>query len=972
MKRNVTVLAVLLLLVPALLLAQARTTGGIRGTVVDESGAPIADANATVTSQALGIERTDTTNQRGEFFFLILPTGYYELMVSKVGMQPQLLDFRLSVGEQIPLTVTMLPGEAVTEALTVLGAPSVMATTSTGETLDYEGRVEELPIQIRTLESVAGFAPNIAAGPTAGTLSISGAPSFDTVVLLDGAEISDPYFGSAPIVYLEDALEEVQILTSGVSARYGRFQGGIINGITKSGSNQYEATIRAEFQQEDWDQQTPFGEDQSDDLEEAYQGTAGGYVLKDRFFWFGGVRAVPESGTVATTVQSRESYTSTEDQDRWQFKLRGAPTSNHLIDVSKLDFESTISNRAGLPAGDLGATNGDRLDPRETTTVAYQGVLSPSLFLDVQGTEKQVSIQSGGNPAGLDPIFTLSPFAFWTNHWWDVSDASVRDNETAAANLTYAISTEKAGSHVIEGGVQYVSSTTGGENRQSATGFNAILVSGSSPSFAGFGPDGQARFNLLPFPQTVSLRWEALPLGGQNEIEDRAAYVQDTISLGKWRFDVGLRLDDYQSSSPFAFQNFSFSELAPRLGVAYNIDPTWQILATYGRYVSRFNDGPFGNATGIGSAPLIETLYLGPAMPGATAAEFGAALHNDAFWPVTTALTDPNQPTIFISSDITSPYATDLTFGLRKALPRNRGSVSLTYVNREYEELLDDFVGGVCSDFGLSFNNPSGGCDFTTAFLPDPTDFDTTVWDNNPSAVREYESVGATFEYRPSTRLAVFGSTTFSETQGNYEGEAQNQPASGTILGDFVRGRPEANAAPYGFLDEDVTARATGGASYAFDFGRAGRMVVGATGIVQSGERWSQTASVDVADDPLYLNDVGQSYTHFFDGRGQNRFRDWWALNGSVRYEIPLYNRLDFWVKVSALNVTGETEVIQFDTESATAQMVNGILTWVPDGSCGPTGDSFPSLDCSGFGEIRNEDDFQLPRTWLLTIGLDF
>ena len=110
-------------------------------------------------------------------------------------------------------------------------------------------------------------------------------------MLLDGSELSDPYYGWAPnSLYLEDAVAEVQVLTSGVSARYGRFRGGVINAISKSGTNEWEATLRAELSKPSWNAQTPFGEEQSDALEEVYHLTAGGFFWRDRVWFFGGFR----------------------------------------------------------------------------------------------------------------------------------------------------------------------------------------------------------------------------------------------------------------------------------------------------------------------------------------------------------------------------------------------------------------------------------------------------------------------------------------------------------------------------------------------------------------------------------------------------------------------------------------------------------------------------------------------------------
>ncbi|HVR98394.1 MAG TPA: TonB-dependent receptor, partial [Thermoanaerobaculia bacterium] len=288
MRRQSWLVLVLLMALPALAFGQAQTTGRITGRVTDDQGAPVAGATVTVNNNELQLERTSTTGPNGDFLFALLPTGPYSATVSAEGRQPQVLTFRLGIGETVPLNVTLSPGDVIAEEITVTGTATALETTSIGENFDYEEQVEQLPIPDRDIEDVAALSPNISFGPTGGTLSIAGAPSFDTTVLLDGAEVSDPYFGTAPTVYIEDAIEEVQVLTSGVSARYGRFQGGVINAITKSGSNDFEGTARVELEKETWNSQTPFEEDQDDTLNRVYQATLGGYILRDRLWFFVG------------------------------------------------------------------------------------------------------------------------------------------------------------------------------------------------------------------------------------------------------------------------------------------------------------------------------------------------------------------------------------------------------------------------------------------------------------------------------------------------------------------------------------------------------------------------------------------------------------------------------------------------------------------------------------------------------------
>jgi hypothetical protein len=1026
MKRILWVTCVLL--IPTLALGQAQTTGRVTGKVVDEEGNPVAGARVTFISSALQGERVVTTSDSGTFLAAILPVGPYAVEFTSSGMQPVAVSFRLGVGETVPLNVTMKKGEEIVEEVTVYSTATAMETTAYGENFAYDKQVDELPIQNREIEGVAQYAPNITYGPTPENIAISGAPSYDTTVLLDGSEISDPYFGSSPVLYLEDAIEEVQVLTAGVSARYGRFQGGVVNAVTKTGGNSYDGTLRATFDNQSWNSQTPFGEPQADNLNEYYQLTVGGFILKDHLWWFGGITDIPDTQENQNTVISQPSLpiTSTTTEERWQFKLRGAITPDHVIELNHLDFSQSTVNDIPLPPGNSLAA-GDRDDPRTIDVVTYQGVLTPNLFLDVQYTDKSVEILGGGDPDGFDPVFDSTESAVFNNGWWDFSDASVRDNETLGINLTQSLSTANWGTHTVEYGAQYVESVTGGENRQSPTGFNLLAYSfdlANARLYGGTRPDGMDVFNVMNyFTDTcgqdgdgicqINYRWLALPLGGDQTIDNLAFYAHDAWEVGKWRFDAGLRWESYDGNGPLQSQKFDFDDVAPRLGVTFNIDQDWQVQAWYGKYVSRFNDGVFNEITGVSAAPRLEQLYAGancfadpalnvgstlsdgvtpidPGGDGCDAADIGALLRDEGSWGLFTDVVDPQQPSVFNADDLDAPYANDYNFSVRRALPRNSGSIVFEYIYRDFNNLIDDFQGAVCDDFDYTYDG--GQCSNTTDIF-DPDDallatVDTIIWGNTSIAQRTYNAFSVVANWTPSAKWGVGGNYTFGEIDGNYEGEGRNTPASGSLIGDHERGFSAELAYPLGTLDEEILQRARAWGSYRFDFDRAGALVVGSVFTFQTGQVYNHTAStlrntnrtdgLDVDPDtgaiittpigpvcapgqdpnlsPGCYTSQGGSFLGTYDGRGDFNFNDWWRLDLSARYQFPIWKELSGWVKIDALNVTNQDTLTSFQT---TGEVVDdGTFTsWTPSPE---------------FGTIQSEDNYQTPREWLLTVGIQF
>lgn len=958
------------LLAPTLVLGQAETGGKVSGTVVDQDGHALSGVRITLSSPALMGERTVTTDEGGKFVAPFLPPGAYLLDVAAPGQQSAQYTMRIGVGQDVPLDIVLKEGAGMVETVHVYGTMSKLETTAGGENFDSR-EIDQLPVTNRGIERIAELAPNISFGPTPNTLSIAGAPSFDTVVLLDGAEVSDPYFGSAPDVYLEEAVEEVQVLTTGVSARYGRFQGGVINAVTKSGGNTFDGSARIDLSREDWNQTSPAREERSDNLDKVYSATVGGPILKNHLWFFVGGRTIPTDSTTNQTALSGESFTTSRDEDRYQIKLSGAPAADHTIDLSYLNFDATSTGRAGLPAGDLRAATGKRNDPREIYTGEYQGILSDHLFLNVQATQKRVSIESGASDLSLGSPFLDyygGGFQIWHDHWWDINDPSVRDNDTASVALTQVLSTGSWGDHSIEYGISYVNSTTGGENRQSATGFNLLnydaLVSGnefSNVNEAGFDPS-DPMFNLISYYDAAvgfTYRWIALPLGGDQKLKNTAAYVQDTWEYGKWRVDAGLRWEKYDGSGPNPTFDMNFDKLVPRVAVGYNIDQNWQLQASWGRYVARFNDNVASSVTGVSGAPYVVQLYTGPTMCALgthclSYDDVEAALRDDANWDITTTITDTNQPTRALGKDINAPYADDFNLSVKRALPRNTGTLTVTYTNRQYRDLLTDFIGQnahpelPAGEATVTVTDPLGSAVTNT--------LDKTIWDNSSLAARDYTAVTATWDYRPSARWNIGGNWTYSTTRGNYEGEGRNTPSSGSIIGTYPKSVNEQAAIPYGYLSDDIRHRVRAWGSYTFDFGRPGSLTLGSVGTYQSGLPFSKSGSQPFMDNVTYLNDQG-TYTYFTDGRGSHRFGGFWKLDLTTRYDVAFRKDFGGYVKFSITNLTNNDDATAFNTSGSVVANAAGQLEFQPGGS---------------FGLPRSNADYQLPRQYWVSVGITF
>src|SRR5437867_10305912 len=304
-------LAVLLLL-PSLLFAQG-TTGSIIGTVTSE-GKPVPGVTVTVASPSLQGTRTAVSGEAGGYNFPSLPPGDYTATFELSGMQT----IRKRVTVNVATTSRAdaeLRVSAVSEAITVTAAVAPAAEATQVTTNFKIEQINELPIS-RTINSVTLLSPGVTdAGPN-NQITISGAHSFDSIFLVDGVVVNENLRGQPNPLYIEDAIQETTVLTGGVSAEFGRFTGGVVSTITKSGGNDFSGSLRDNLTNPSWTKKSDFAAQLAnhDDLNHQYEGTFGGRMIRDRL-WFFTAGRYQKTDVRRQTVFTNIPYLS-DDKDR--------------------------------------------------------------------------------------------------------------------------------------------------------------------------------------------------------------------------------------------------------------------------------------------------------------------------------------------------------------------------------------------------------------------------------------------------------------------------------------------------------------------------------------------------------------------------------------------------------------------------------------------------------------------------------
>ncbi|MBC8647233.1 MAG: carboxypeptidase regulatory-like domain-containing protein, partial [Thermoanaerobaculia bacterium] len=310
------------------LLAQATgtTTGDIRGRVIDDSGTALPGVSVTATSNETGLSRADTSQADGGFVLRLLPPGTYRVSTSLSGFQPvQLPEVRVTLGSSTPVEVSMRLSP-VTESVTVSAQAGLIDPTSTdlSKTIG-EGKIQNLPINQRNFLDFALTTPGVTQerGPQSGAASTSGlsingqSPRYNNIVV-DGLDNNDSAVGSVRSTFSQEAVQEYQVVQSPFNSEYGKTAGGIINIVTRSGSNDVHGSAFYFFRDDSLSAENPLLQDIDDDVadpsdffpdsnktpfeQNQYGASFGGPFVRDRLFFFGAAERLDVSDANIVTI----------------------------------------------------------------------------------------------------------------------------------------------------------------------------------------------------------------------------------------------------------------------------------------------------------------------------------------------------------------------------------------------------------------------------------------------------------------------------------------------------------------------------------------------------------------------------------------------------------------------------------------------------------------------------------------------
>lgn len=306
-------------------LGVAQTTGTLSGVVTDQTGAVLAGAQVTVTNIATGVKRAVVTDTGGRFAASQLPPGTYEVAASMTGFESLIRSgVTLAIGQEAHVTLGLNIG-SVREQVTVTGeAPIVNTSTSSVSGVVDEKRIEELPLNGRDFSQLPLVQPGVTAirngdvnvSKGYGTrIAMGGSRPDQTAWLLDGTNVHSPSnFGTpgsaAGVMLGVEAVREFQVLTSDYSAELGGTSGGVVNMVTKSGTNTLHGSAFEYFRNSHLDARNFFDKEKPAFKRNQFGGSLGGKIKKDKTFFFGNYEGLRQRQalTVITTVPDANAH----------------------------------------------------------------------------------------------------------------------------------------------------------------------------------------------------------------------------------------------------------------------------------------------------------------------------------------------------------------------------------------------------------------------------------------------------------------------------------------------------------------------------------------------------------------------------------------------------------------------------------------------------------------------------------------
>jgi hypothetical protein len=826
--------------------AQDVSKGSIAGVVRDATGAVVTDATVTLSSP-VG-EKKAKTNSLGEYQFTNLSPGPdYSISVEKTGFSTaKVAGLTVGLNQRATADVVLQVGATAQSVEVASGGIETVDLSSTGVGANLNENLYKSVAAGRNISSIILFAPGVTASQGAGFAnpSINGASGLENEYIINGSDVTDagyggfgtysPIFGALGSGVNFDFIQEIQVKTGGFEAQYGQALGGVVNVITKSGTNNLHGSLYGYFAPQQFEATRPNADPllvtKSDYRQ--HQGTydfgadLGGAIKKDKLFFYGGINptfqrsydiADPSFANYALGTQVLKTFTP-----NYTGKLNWNISNKHSLEGTVFGDPSTTnaqywraggpdSQPVGKPTDDLAVSALDY--GSRTWTGRYTGTLSPTWIVTASYTDHYNHLTESPLHNGFRTTDNI-PIQAGTGGALTYGGLGLLQN-TESLNHNFTVSSSHiftlGGGHAVDYGFQF--------EDQPYTDYYAY----SGPSFTL--PNDPAFEDAAGKTQYGAQVTRTYAVGNTIQktatgtIVDRvtrgnysnpninvgsrylSGFVQDSWTIGRHiTIKPGLRFEQQQMHGSTGGLSYVFSHnWAPRIGVI--VDPTGQrkskFFANWGRFYEKIPEDIAIRAFSFETS-VIGAFYKDPGLgnqPDLSAANWcGAASH-----PCGTGVGGGNlgfsgspadQEIVYPGTR--SEYQDEAVAGFEKEF-RNSFTFSGRFVYRHMRRIIEDISGVNVTQYNLGLPqqyvvaNPNAKLDIFHNFSPctsGPTcDPDTGYNDLNqpvlgsdgvadgfPNPSRIYKAAEFVVGRRFSNGVQLYANYVLSKLYGNFQG----------------------------------------------------------------------------------------------------------------------------------------------------------------------------------------------------------
>ncbi len=329
------------------------TTADVVGTVHDSTGAVIADAKVAITNLGTGLTRTAQSGASGDFVINSLPPGAYSVKIEAPSFKTyNVSTLTLASGDRTRIDAAMQAGQTTETVEVTTATPLLQTDSSTLSSTITSQAVQDLPLNGRNFVQLAQQVPGANGGPGNGltsgnrpddrrqtsAISVNGQTEVINNQLIDGIDNNERIIGGLGVRPSVDAIAEFTVQTNDYTAEVGRTAGGVINVITKSGSNNFHGSAYEYFRNDKLDAHSYFDQPGSRKpglRQNQYGGSIGGPIIKDKTFFFGdyeGFRQISGQSSQILPVPSLF-----EEQNPGNFSDRPTPGLPTVIPTASID-----------------------------------------------------------------------------------------------------------------------------------------------------------------------------------------------------------------------------------------------------------------------------------------------------------------------------------------------------------------------------------------------------------------------------------------------------------------------------------------------------------------------------------------------------------------------------------------------------------------------------------------------------------